>query len=236
MHRFSTERHGPGLGRGRNRIAVALLTIALGVPASARTATHNIAAGAAGFSFNPNDLTINVGDTVIWTSGPGSHTVTNGTGSADPTAGTLFDAGIGGFDPPTFQHTFTSVGVVPYYCRPHEVFNMRGTIRVQAPTSTPSAPALRATLSAPYPNPFNPRTALELSLPSAARVFVGLYDTRGRQVAALADGNLPAGRSTLTWMGDALGGLPVGSGVYLTRLVVDGREQPEGRHRLVLVR
>lgn len=99
-----------------------------------------------------------------------------------------------------------------------------------------AAPTLRAALSPPYPNPFNPRTALELSLPVAGRVSVGLYDTRGRLVDVIADQTFPAGLQTLTWTGTDRTGQPVGSGVYVTLLLVDGREQPDGRHRLVLVR
>ena len=74
-------------------------------------------------------LVINVGDTVRWMStGLPPHTVTSGPGSNDPSAGALFDqllpAGA------TFEFTFTASGTFPYFCRPHENVDMRGTVVV----------------------------------------------------------------------------------------------------------
>jgi len=102
-------------------ILTTLLAIASAVPAATFTVTQS------GISFVPNDLTINVGDTVEWVWTGGFHTVTNGTGAADPAAGTLFDATLSGGN---FSYTFTSAGDVPYFCRPHETLGMTGIIRV----------------------------------------------------------------------------------------------------------
>ncbi len=79
-------------------------------------------------TFTPDDLTINVGDTVEWVHQSGFHTVTNGTGAADPQAGAMFDANLGSG---TFSFTFNSSGDVPYFCRPHEGFGMAGMIHVE---------------------------------------------------------------------------------------------------------
>jgi plastocyanin len=80
-------------------------------------------------SFSPSDLTINVGDTVQWIRSSGSHTVTNGTGSADPEAGSLFDAPLNATNP-TVTYTFTTAGDFDYFCRPHEGFGMTGIVHV----------------------------------------------------------------------------------------------------------
>jgi plastocyanin len=79
-------------------------------------------------TFTPDDLTINVGDTVEWIHQSGFHTVTNGTGAADPLAGSMFDASLSSG---SFSFTFNASGDIPYFCRPHEGFGMAGVIRVE---------------------------------------------------------------------------------------------------------
>jgi plastocyanin len=62
------------------------------------------------FAFNPKELSVSPGTTVIWHNNDSvRHTVTSDTG--------LFDGDLpGGAD---FQFTFTQPGTYPYYCRPH---------------------------------------------------------------------------------------------------------------------
>jgi plastocyanin len=62
------------------------------------------------FAFNPKELTVSPGTTVIWHNNDSvRHTVTSDTG--------LFDGNLpGGAD---FQFTFNQPGTYPYYCRPH---------------------------------------------------------------------------------------------------------------------
>ncbi len=55
------------------------------------------------------------------------------------------------------------------------------------------------TLCRSYPNPFNSATVLEFSLPEAAEVSVAVYDLRGRQVARVHEGWMPAGLQRLRW-------------------------------------
>jgi glucose/arabinose dehydrogenase/plastocyanin len=73
---------------------------------------------------------INVGDTVRWVWREGVHTITSGESSSAPDAGALFDVPSNGGDQ-IFSFTFTEAGTVPYFCRPHEVLNMKGIIVVQ---------------------------------------------------------------------------------------------------------
>ena len=67
------------------------------------------------------------------------------------------------------------------------------------------------------PNPAADRARLSFSLPAAADVSLVVYDVRGREVARLADGALPAGPHQ-----SALDTSALPSGVYLARLVADG--------------
>ena len=65
-----------------------------------------------------------------------------------------------------------------------------------------------------YPNPFNPATAFDISVPEDADVTVRIYDVLGREVAALLNNHLKPGRYTLRWDASRYS-----SGVYYARLV-----------------
>ncbi|GJM44355.1 MAG: hypothetical protein DHS20C21_11970 [Gemmatimonadota bacterium] len=109
---------------------------------SATAATHQVMQ--VGLTFDPADITIEVGDTVEWIWSAGGHTVTEGTDDANPPLGDkLFDAPLALADP-LFSYTFTEAGDVDYYCRPHLIFNMVGVIRVQQPTSTAEPPSIES--------------------------------------------------------------------------------------------
>lgn len=78
-----------------------------------------------GTSFSPASITINAGDTVVWTNMSSSlfHTVTSGPRSAPDG---LFNSALN--PGATFSHTFNSVGTVVYHCIPHG--DMDGTVTV----------------------------------------------------------------------------------------------------------
>jgi minor extracellular serine protease Vpr len=50
------------------------------------------------------------------------------------------------------------------------------------------------TLSANYPNPFNPTTVVPFSMPESGQVRLDVYDATGRKVQTLVDQVMPAGR------------------------------------------
>ena len=64
------------------------------------------------------------------------------------------------------------------------------------------------------PNPFNPETKIELTLPAATTGQVRILDVRGRVVAELHHGMLAQGTSTFRWRGCDDAGRGVASGVY----------------------
>lgn len=78
--------------------------------------------------FSPALVTIAVGDTVVWSSTQGDHTVTSGSSSDDPNAGTIFDEDLDSGQ--TVRLVFTAVDTFPYFCRVHEDEGMKGTVIV----------------------------------------------------------------------------------------------------------
>jgi hypothetical protein len=68
------------------------------------------------------------------------------------------------------------------------------------------------------PNPFNPSTTIQYHLADQVDVRLEVYDLLGRQIATLVSGPQSAGIYAAVWDGADHRGVPVASGVYLTRL------------------
>jgi ligand-binding sensor domain-containing protein len=73
-----------------------------------------------------------------------------------------------------------------------------------------------------YPNPFNPKTAIEFVIPRETYVILTLYSLTGQKVRELVSTRLSAGSHTVIWDGKDETGKFVSTGVYLSRLTADG--------------
>jgi FlgD Ig-like domain len=85
-------------------------------------------------------------------------------------------------------------------------------------TAVESTPAPLSKLFRNYPNPFNPSTSIVFRLERDAPVVLRVYDVRGRLVRTLVDGQLAAGRRTVTWDGLDARGLKAATGTYYLKL------------------
>ncbi len=70
-----------------------------------------------------------------------------------------------------------------------------------------------------YPNPFNPVTTIEFSLPEAIRVELTVFNSTGQVVKNLTRESYQAGTYSVKWDGTNETGQKVASGVYIYRLV-----------------
>ena len=68
-------------------------------------------------------------------------------------------------------------------------------------------------LAEAYPNPLNPSTAIEYSLPTPCNVTLSVYNINGQLVDVIHEGFMPAGQYSVSWIP---GDLP--SGIYLVEL------------------
>jgi hypothetical protein len=82
-----------------------------------------------------------------------------------------------------------------------------------------------------YPNPFNPQTTIRFSLPKLELVTLKVLDVLGREVRALIDNRLLSGSQEVRWDGCDNARCPVATGIYLCRLIVDGKVMT---HRMTL--
>ncbi|HET9252991.1 MAG TPA: lysyl oxidase family protein [Candidatus Eisenbacteria bacterium] len=109
-----------------------------------------------------------------------------------------------------------------------------GTITIQEVTAVEPNPIAAAWRLLPAsPNPFNPRTRVQLQVGRESRVSWRIYDSRGALVRTLVNGALPAGVHQRTWDGRDDRGRTVTSGTYY--VVVDAAGF-KGRQKITMVK
>src|SRR5882724_8738359 len=86
-------------------------------------ATTNVAYRGGSLTFRPSNLTINAGDTVIWTNAGSAHNVVG------DTPGTPL-CGCAGTSIPGFTNVFNVPGDYLYHCSFHQSFGMTGIVHV----------------------------------------------------------------------------------------------------------
>jgi flagellar hook capping protein FlgD len=107
------------------------------------------------------------------------------------------------------------------------------TLTIEDPLSTTGRTPGAFVLQGNHPNPFNPSTHIEFSLPATAAAVVDVIDLQGRVVRTIFSGELPAGPNSLQWNGRDDAGRLVGSGIYLARLRSAGRT---ATHKMLLAK
>jgi plastocyanin len=108
-------------------------------PRSPQSRIVDVAVGPGGVRiFSPSSVTIAVGDTVRWTWGSSTHTVTSGSACAvdnqycspnDMNCGSGITSNTGA----VYSHTFGQAGLFHYFCAVHCATGMTGTVTVVAP-------------------------------------------------------------------------------------------------------
>ena len=156
------------------------------------------------FAFTPNELAINVGEIVTWTSSAASsHSV-------------IGDNGEWGSEPlingDTFMHVFSEAGEFNYHCGFHG--SMTGTILVgdlsnSSFTELPDVIILHPA----YPNPFNPGTMISWFQPLSKNTRLDAFNLNGALVEVLLDNYVSAGFNQIQWQPENFN-----SGIYFLRI------------------
>ena len=74
-----------------------------------------------------------------------------------------------------------------------------------------------------HPNPFNPSTTINFTLPESGHATLTVFNLAGQTVRTLVDEPMAAGNHTIVWDGRDDAGNAVAAGVYLTQLNAGGR-------------
>jgi len=174
--------------------------------------THTITNS--GTTFTPSTLSINLGDTVIF-SLASIHNAIEVSQSIWNTNGNTSNGGfILGFGGGVV--VLQSTGTHYYVCGPHASLGMKGTITVNPTTDVNASPKITTTefeLDQNYPNPFNPSTVINFSLSKNDKITLKIYDILGTEVATLINQNMISGSYSAEWNAS---NLP--SGIYFYQL------------------
>jgi len=118
----------------------------------------------------------------------------------------------------TTDNKTTLIVVMPnsdFVFTPNGEFTIEETIILSSTNEidvTVNAIPVEFSVSNAYPNPFNPVTAINISLPADGLVNVSVYNVAGQMVDAVFNNSLTAGSHSITWDAGNLS-----SGVYLIR-------------------
>lgn len=138
---------------------------------------------ASGFVFTPNELTISLGDTVVWTNASGTHNV-NGMQSEFPSNPESFGNELG--TQWVYSFVFNLSGVYDYRCDTHWTAGMTGTITVVSESTGVHQDRIDPLLCV-YPNPAN--ETLHITADENIR-SVSIYSISGTRILAFGDLNL----------------------------------------------
>lgn len=95
-------------------------------------AMADVTVDVANFSFSPKDITIDLGETVMWVNKGGTHNV-NGSMETYPDNPESFGSGDPSSSGWTYSFTFNTPGIYDYRCDPHASQGMVGTVTVLDP-------------------------------------------------------------------------------------------------------
>ena len=147
------------------------------------TAQSTIDVVASGGSFSPANITISVGDTVVWTNTSGSHNVNATTQTYPNNPESFGNAVAAGW---TFSHVFTIAGNYDYQCDLHVGAGMVGTVAVAGVADiAQQSQDSDAAISKIYPSPASGFVTIELSeeiLSTNSKVSLVVYNIVGKEV------------------------------------------------------
>jgi len=81
----------------------------------------------------------------------------------------------------------------------------------------------KSMLSQNFPNPFNPETTIEFSIQQKSYIGLSVYNIKGQKIKTLAHNEFDIGSHSIIWNGDDESGNSISSGLYLYKLIVNGK-------------
>ena len=76
-----------------------------------------------------------------------------------------------------------------------------------------------------YPNPFNPSTTINFSIPIESNVELSIFNIKGQKVKTLVNDNLAKGNHSVVWLGKDEADKSVSSGVYFYKMRLDEKNE-----------
>ena len=180
-----------------------ILTTLLFISTSSMAVVHSVVVS--NFQFTPASLSVNVGDTIVWTLGSGNHTTTSNTipVGADP-----WDSPINS-SVQSFTYIITVAGTYDYICTPH-VF--AGQI-VAINTGINSLDLFsNFNIFSVRPSIYN----ISYSLARSGNIKISVYDITGKSAKILKSSYQTAGTYTSNYNFEDLK-----KGIYIFEMIID---------------
>ncbi|MDO9576796.1 MAG: right-handed parallel beta-helix repeat-containing protein [Candidatus Cloacimonadales bacterium] len=89
-----------------------------------------------------------------------------------------------------------------------------------------------------FPNPFNPDTKIQFSIPIDSKVELAVYNIKGQKVKQLINDQLAAGQHSVVWNGTDESGKQSASGIYFCKVKaeVEGKTKFEKTRKMMLLK
>jgi len=184
------------------------MMVSLGKFVFATTHTVNVA----NFSFNPNALSVMVGDTIIFQHMGGTHTTTS---VSVPSGAATWNSDIN-VSNPTFIYAVTVAGAYSYVCTPHADMGMAGGFVATSPVSVANLNSSELEFSAGINA--DRQAFVRIDNPVNADVQIQIMDITGKSVANVFSGPLGAGETILKTDMSAFN-----TGIYFVRMERAGK-------------
>ncbi len=97
------------------------------------------------------------------------------------------------------------------------------TLSVVSPNSDELNPSINAIISSNYPNPFNPTTTIEYSVPVKGNVSIDIYNILGQRVDTIVNSEHVKGKHTIQWDGKDSDNNALPSGIYFYKVSQNGK-------------
>ena len=184
-----------------------ILSALLFVSTSSIAVVHSVVVS--NFQFTPASLSVNVGDTIVWTFGGGTHTTTS---STIPLGANAWDSPINS-SVQSFTYVITVEGTYDYFCTPHgftgQIVAINTGINTLDLFSNFNIYALRSST-------YN----VSYSLTRSVNVKISVYDITGKSAKILKSSYQSAGNYLSTYNFEDLK-----KGIYIFEMIID-------KHRL----
>jgi plastocyanin len=197
------------------KINLLLLTLMFGF--SAAHATKHIITQS-DFTFTPNLITVNVGDTIHWAWTSGSHTTTSKT---IPAGALSWDSPLSSANP-TYEYVVTLPGVYEYKCTLHEFMGMTGIF--QTNTSTGTAEYLTENAQSIICNGYAGGTRIFSQSEFSYNGIIRIYDISGKIVYD-ASASFGAGNYELLITDASLR-----KGLYILQIITDQKKRLSAKY------
>lgn len=109
----------------------------------------------------------------------------------------------------------------------HAAFEKGEQVAFVAPNLFPSGTISSAGQSSPelsiYPNPFSEETTIDFTLNKSGHVDITIFNVLGKEIKKIKSGELERGNYKLLWNGRDNQNLRLPEGMYICKMVTDGK-------------